>query len=109
MNTDSEDISMLAEIETVPREVTEEELEQEFPVMTLRNMVMFPSVVMPITAGHRTTLKLVNAALKNSSSLKELFFKTTFNSFRVGRRPSVISITTDGKITMLCKVITGKS
>lgn len=64
MNTDSEDISMLAEIETVPREVTEEELEQEFPVMTLRNMVMFPSVVMPITAGRRTTLKLVNAALK---------------------------------------------
>lgn len=69
MNTDSEDISMLAEIETVPREVTEEELEQEFPVMTLRNMVMFPSVVMPITAGRRTTLKLVNAALKNSSSI----------------------------------------
>ena len=50
-------------------EAQKEELEQEFPVMTLRNMVMFPSVVMPITAGRRTTLKLVNAALKNSSSI----------------------------------------
>ena len=69
MNTDSEDISMLAEIETAPTEVSIDELEQEFPVMTLRNMVMFPSVVMPVTVGRRTTLKLVNTALKNNSSI----------------------------------------
>ena len=69
MNTDSEDISMLAEIETAPAEVSIDELEQEFPVMTLRNMVMFPSVVMPVTVGRRTTLKLVNTALKNNSSI----------------------------------------
>lgn len=69
MNTDSEDISMLAEIETAPAEVSIDELEKEFPVMTLRNMVMFPSVVMPVTVGRRTTLKLVNTALKNNSSI----------------------------------------
>lgn len=69
MNTDSEDISMLAEIETSPAEVSIDELEKEFPVMTLRNMVMFPSVVMPVTVGRRTTLKLVNTALKNNSSI----------------------------------------
>lgn len=67
MNTENEDISMLAEIETAPLEISPEELENEFPVMTLRNMVMFPSVAMPVTVGRRATLKLVNAALKSKS------------------------------------------
>lgn len=67
MNTENEDISMLAEIETAPLEISPEELENEFPVMTLRNMVMFPSVAMPVTVGRRSTLKLVNAALKSKS------------------------------------------
>lgn len=67
MNTENEDISMLAEIETAPLEISPEELENEFPVMTLRNMVMFPSVAMPVTVGRKATLKLVNAALKSKS------------------------------------------
>lgn len=67
MNTENEDISMLAEIETAPLEISPEELENEFPVMTLRNMVMFPSVAVPVTVGRRATLKLVNAALKSKS------------------------------------------
>ena len=67
MNTENEDISMLAEIETAPLEISPKELENEFPVMTLRNMVMFPSVAMPVTVGRRATLKLVNAALKSKS------------------------------------------
>ena len=67
MNTENEDISMLAEIETASLEISPEELENEFPVMTLRNMVMFPSVAMPVTVGRRATLKLVNAALKSKS------------------------------------------
>ncbi|WP_455997610.1 endopeptidase La [Phocaeicola barnesiae] len=67
MNTENEDISRLAEIETAPLEISPEELENEFPVMTLRNMVMFPSVAMPVTVGRRATLKLVNAALKSKS------------------------------------------
>ena len=67
MNTENEDISMLAEIETAPLEISPEELENEFPVMTLRNMVMFPSVAMPVTVGRKATLKLVNTALRNKS------------------------------------------
>lgn len=69
MNTENEDISMLAEIETVPLEVSPEELENEFPVMTLRNMVIFPSVAMPVTVGRRATLKLVNTALREKTSI----------------------------------------
>lgn len=75
MKTENEDISMLAEIDTNPVEVTKEELDQVFPVMTLRNLIMFPSVVMPVTVGRQSTLKLVNTALKknlpSSSRLKK--------------------------------------
>ena len=60
---------MLAEIDTNPVEVTKEELDQVFPVMTLRNLIMFPSVVMPVTVGRQSTLKLVNTALKKKSSI----------------------------------------
>ena len=67
MNAENEDISMLAEIETAPLEISPEELENEFPVMTLRNMVMFQSVAMPVTVGRRATLKLVNTALRSKS------------------------------------------
>ena len=69
MKTENEDISMLAEIDTNPVEVTKEELDQVFPVMTLRNLIMFPSVVMPVTVGRQSTLKLVNTALKKKSSI----------------------------------------
>ena len=69
MSSEHEDISMLAEIDASPVEVSPEELEKELPIMTLRNLALFPTVVMPVTVGRKTTLKLVNAALKNKSSI----------------------------------------
>ena len=65
MNTDADDISMLAEIQTDTDDLSAIEFEKEIPIMPLRNMVMFPSVVMPVTIGRPSTLKLVNAAYKN--------------------------------------------
>ena len=56
---------MVTEIETAPENLSADELEKEFPIMTLRNMVMFPSVVIPVSAGRRTTLKLVHDAMKD--------------------------------------------
>ena len=64
MNTDADDISMLAEIQTDTDDLSAIEFEKEIPIMPLRNMVMFPSVVMPVTIGRPSTLKLVNAAYK---------------------------------------------
>ena len=68
MNTDADDISMLAEIQTDTDDLSAIEFEKEIPIMPLRNMVMFPSVVMPVTIGRPSTLKLVNAAYKKKSS-----------------------------------------
>lgn len=69
LNTENEDISMMAEIDATPEEISPEELEKDIPIMTLRNMVMFPSVVMPVTVGRKSTLKLVNSALKKKTSI----------------------------------------
>ncbi|WP_455674067.1 endopeptidase La [Phocaeicola sp.] len=64
LNAENDDISMLAEIQTDAEETTAMEINKEIPVMPLRNMVMFPSVVMPVTIGRPSTLKLVNSAYK---------------------------------------------
>ncbi len=69
LNTENEDISMMAEIDATPEEIDPDELGKDIPIMTLRNMVMFPSVVMPVTVGRKSTLKLVNNALKKKSSI----------------------------------------
>ena len=69
MSAEHEDISMLAEIETSADEVSPEELDEEMPVMTLRNLVMFPTVVMPVTVGRKATLKLINQAMKDKTPI----------------------------------------
>ncbi len=63
MKNDNEEISMVAEVEPLPAE-TDVVLDKEIPVLALRNMVMFPNVVMPVTIGRDSTLKLVNTAYK---------------------------------------------
>ncbi|MDO4181194.1 MAG: endopeptidase La [Bacteroidales bacterium] len=64
ISTENNEISMLAEIQAEEDDISAMEFDKEMPVMTLRNMVMFPSVIMPITIGRPSTLKLVNAAYK---------------------------------------------
>lgn len=64
-----EDISMLTEIQTDPGFISTSDLDKEIPVMPLRNMVLFPSVVMPITVGRPSTHKLINAAYKKKQPI----------------------------------------
>ena len=66
---EDDDMPVLAEIETLPLDNSTEGLDEELPIMTLRNMIIFPSVVMPVTVGRRATLRLVNMALKNKLSI----------------------------------------
>ena len=68
LDGNSQEISMLAEIPTEPEEVTLD-FTQDFPVMALRNVVMFPHVVMPITIGRAASLKLVNAAYRKKQPI----------------------------------------
>jgi ATP-dependent Lon protease len=43
-------------------EMNNEELPDSLPILPLRNMVLFPGVVIPITAGRDKSIKLINDA-----------------------------------------------
>ena len=71
MNTEGDQISMIAEISTGPEGegTLEMVFNKEIPVMPLRNLVMFPHVVMPVTIGRSSTLKLINIAYKKKQPI----------------------------------------
>lgn len=45
--------------------INNEKLPNSLPILPLRNTVLFPGVVIPITAGRDTSIKLINDANKN--------------------------------------------
>ncbi len=58
-------------VEMVPMMPTDEELKQvdlpdELPILPIRNTVLFPGVVIPITVGRQKSVKLVKKAYKGS-------------------------------------------
>ena len=71
MDSENEQISMIAEISTeVENEATlKMEFDKEVPVLPMRNMVMFPHVVMPITIGRASSLKVVNMAFRKKQPI----------------------------------------
>ena len=80
MESDGGQISMITEISTdVDESTTPLDLNKEIPVMPLRNMVMFPHVVMPITIGRASTIQmnLRTRRLHNSSCCTSRHFKNT--------------------------------
>src|SRR5690606_33170001 len=46
--------------------INKEEFPEELPILPLRNTVLFPGVVIPITAGRDKSIKLINEANKRS-------------------------------------------
>ena len=47
-------------------EINNETLPETLPILSLRNTVLFPGVVIPITAGRDKSIKLINDANKES-------------------------------------------
>lgn len=47
-------------------EINRENLPETLPILPLRNTVLFPGVVIPITAGRDTSIKLINEANNGS-------------------------------------------
>ncbi|MBQ8520975.1 MAG: LON peptidase substrate-binding domain-containing protein, partial [Bacteroides sp.] len=69
LNSDNgESISLMAEIQVDPEEI-QVDFSKEIPVLPLRNIAMFPMVVMPVTIGRTSTLKLVNGAYKRNQPI----------------------------------------
>lgn len=60
INSDAELIPLLTPEDE--EEMNKEELPSDLPILSLRNMVLFPGVVIPITAGRDKSIKLINDA-----------------------------------------------
>jgi len=51
------------------KELTEEEIPEELPILPLKNTVLFPGVVIPITVGRDRSLKLVKDAYEGDKTI----------------------------------------
>jgi len=92
---------------------TEKNSEQKiFPILPVRNMVMFPNVVIPITAGRKASIQLLEEAQKNgdfigivSQKNSELESPTEKDLYHTGTLAKIIKIIKlpEGNITAITK------
>ncbi|PKF72953.1 endopeptidase La [Chryseobacterium sp. PMSZPI] len=83
-----------------------------FPILPVRNMVMFPNVVIPITAGRKTSIQLLEEAQKNgdfigivSQKNSDLEQPTEKDIYLTGTLAKIIKIIRlpEGNITAITK------
>ena len=74
INEDSEFFPLMSTEDE--EEMNNEELPLSLPILPLRNTVLFPGVVIPISAGRDKSIKLINDANANTDSSS--FFMTDF-------------------------------
>lgn len=67
---DENPFSLIADFEGGDDLANENEaLESPLPILPLRNMVLFPGVVLPVTIGRRSSLNLIKSAAKKNLSI----------------------------------------
>lgn len=85
-----------------------------FPILPVRNMVMFPNVVIPITAGREQSKKLLEEAQKNNNIIGIISQKNSnvenpeeHDLFKVGTLARIVKIIVlpEGNITAITKGI----
>ncbi|WP_261510295.1 endopeptidase La [Chryseobacterium paludis] len=92
---------------------TDKNSEQKiFPILPVRNMVMFPNVVIPITAGRKASIQLLEEAQKNgdfigivSQKNSELEQPTEKDLYHTGTLAKIIKVIKlpEGNITAITK------
>lgn len=81
-------------------ESAENAAQESFPILPVRNMVMFPKVVIPITAGREMSIKLLQEAQQNN----ELIGVLSQNNSLV-ENPSEKDLYTVGTLAKIIKII----
>lgn len=81
-------------------EIANEEIPQELPILPLRNTVLFPGVVIPITAGRDKSIQLLNDAYTNKQEIGVVAQKDASIE-----DPSVTDINTTGTVAKILRVL----
>ncbi|NQX86605.1 MAG: endopeptidase La [Flavobacteriaceae bacterium] len=81
-------------------EIRNEALPETLPILSLRNTVLFPGVVIPITAGRDKSIKLINDANKNGKIIGVVAQKDELTE-----DPSANDIHETGTVAKILKVL----
>lgn len=95
---DSEFIPLLSHEDE--QEMNQEELPKELPILPLRNMVLFPGVVIPITAGRDKSIELLHAANKGDKTIGVVAQKNEDTE-----DPSITDIYQEGTVAKILKLL----
>ena len=69
-NTERETaFSLIADIDGDEEQLFEGKIDKCLPILPLRNMVLFPGVVLPVAVGRKSSLKLIDHAYKNNKTI----------------------------------------
>ncbi len=98
MNEDAELIPLMTPEDE--EEIRQESLPEALPILPLRNTVLFPGVVIPITAGRDKSIKLINAANKGDKVIGVVSQKD-----ETVEKPSIDDINTLGVVARILKVL----
>ena len=61
--------SMIADFEGNEQSLFDTTIEESIPILPLRNMVLFPTVVLPVSVGREKSLELVKYATRNNRNI----------------------------------------
>jgi len=92
--------SFIADFEGNEEQMFDIKVDDSLPVLPLRNMVLFPGVVLPISVGRKSSLKLVNEAYKNNSYIAVLCQKVAETE-----NPEFEDLHTTGTIAKIVRVL----
>ena len=81
-------------------QMSSEALPDKLPILPLRNTVLFPGVVIPITAGRDKSIKLLNDANKGNKTIGVVSQKD-----ETIENPSLSDINTVGTVARILKVL----
>ena len=68
-NENDGSFSLIADFDGNEETIFEEPIDEKLPILPLRNMVLFPGVVLPVSIGRSSSLKLVKQAFKNQGKI----------------------------------------
>ena len=81
-------------------EMNNEELPDSLPILPLRNMVLFPGVVIPITAGRDKSIRLINDANASGKNIGVVAQKNEEDE-----DPTKVDINTIGTVARILRVL----
>lgn len=67
MEETSGNVAMIADFEGDESNLFDIEIDNELPILPMRNMVLFPGVVLPVVVGRQSSMKLIDHVSKNET------------------------------------------